>query len=348
MPSPRTLLRSARALALKTANVTGLSGAVASSRWRQDRLLVLCYHGVSQADEHEWATLYISPERLAERLDHLKRLNANVLPLDEAVERLYAGTLPPRAVCLTFDDGACDFSIKAVPILTAARMHSTLYLTTYYTRKDMPVFNPFVSYVLWTARGRTVEIPGLPGRHTIPMTTADPEFTQLHARVLEHAKSAGMTTDDKNEYARKIANAVGANFDDLCKRRLFHLMRPDEVRALNPELVSVQLHTHRHLTPSSMEQLREELDRNSAEIVDLTGRNEITSHFCYPSGIYSQDFVTWLDQYGVKSATTCVPHYSTRETPRLEIPRFVDTMAVSADTFEAWITGSAAFTLVGR
>jgi peptidoglycan/xylan/chitin deacetylase (PgdA/CDA1 family) len=348
MPSPLALLRSARALALKTANVTGISDVVASSRWRQNRLLVLCYHGISQADEHEWGSLYISPERLAERLDHLKRLKANVLPLDEAVDRLYAGTLPPRAVCLTFDDGACDFSIKAVPILRAAGMHSTLYLTTYYTRKDMPVFNPFVSYLLWKARGRTIEIPGLEGRHTIPGVITDPAFQKLHGAILNHARESGMSADAKNVYARQIADAVGADFDDLCRRRLLHLMRPEEIRALDPRLVSVQLHTHRHLTPGSMEQLREELDRNAAEIVDLTGRNDVTSHFCYPSGMYSRDFVNWLDQYGVKSATTCVPHYSTKETPRLEIPRFIDTMSVSADTFEAWVTGSAAITLIGR
>lgn len=348
MASPKALLRSAKGLALKVANRSGVSSAVASSRWRQDRLLVLCYHGVSQDDEHEWSDLYISPERLAQRLDQLKKLNATVLPLDKAVDDLYAGALPQRAISLTFDDGACDFSIKAVPILAAAKMHSTLYLTTYYTRKDMPVFPPFVSYLLWKARGRSVLLPGLGTRETIPQSTNDPEFQRIHLAVVGYAKDAGMTADDKNDFARKVAVAVGADFDDLCKRRILHLMNPAEVRALDPNLVSLQLHTHRHLTPGTLDQLREELDRNAAEIVDLTGRKDVITHFCYPSGIYSRDFVKWLDVYGVKSATTCVPHYSTSSTPRLEIPRFIDTMAVSADTFEAWVQGSAAFTLVGR
>lgn len=348
MSSPVALLRTAKAVALKVANKSGVSSAVASSRWRQQRLLVLCYHGVSQDDEHEWATLYISPERLEQRLEQLHKLKAAVLPLDEAVDRLYAGNLPPRAVSLTFDDGACDFALKGVPILTAANMHSTLYLTTYYTRKNMPVFSPFASYVLWKGRGRSVLLPGLNQRVTIPQTVNDPEFQRIHLSLLDYATEMGMSADDKNEFARQISLATGADFDDLCKRRILHLMNPREVRALDPKLVSIQLHTHRHRTPKSLEELRDELDRNAAEIVNLTGRSDVASHFCYPSGIYSRDFVEWLRIYGVKSATTCVPHYSTAATPPLEIPRFIDTMAVSPDTFEAWVQGSAAATLIGR
>ena len=38
-------------------------------------------------------------------LDAIAAWGAVVMPLDEAVVRLYAGTLPPRATVLTFDDG---------------------------------------------------------------------------------------------------------------------------------------------------------------------------------------------------------------------------------------------------
>lgn len=344
-PAPVPFLRSAKGFVLKMANRTGMSSALAATRWRRERLLVLCYHGISQDDEHEWSDLYISPERLEQRLELLKKLDTTVMPLDKAVDGLYAGELPQRAVSITFDDGACDFALKAVPILKAAGMHSTLYLTTYYCRKPMPVFAPFVSYLLWKGRGRTVLVPGLNARVTIPQFVNDPEFTALHLALLQHAADAGMSADEKNEFARLIARAVGVDFEALNAKRIMHLMNPDEVRALDPELVSVQLHTHRHRTPQSLEELQDELSRNAQEIAAMTGRNDPVSHFCYPSGRYSQDFVEWLRVSGVRSATTCVPNYSTDETSPLEIPRFIDTMSITPDTFEAWVMGSAAFTV---
>ena len=344
-PAPAPFLRTAKGFVLKMANRSGMSSVVASTKWRQSRLLVLCYHGISQDDEHEWSDLYISPERLEQRLALLKKLGSQVVPLDRAIDGLYAGELPQRAVSLTFDDGACDFSLKAVPILTAAQMHSTLYLTTYYCRKDMPVFAPFLSYLLWKGRGRTVLLPGINARVTIPQFVSDPAFTSLHSAMLQHAADTGMGASEKNEFARLVARAVGADFEALCAKRIMHLMNADEVRALDPNLVSVQLHTHRHRTPASLAELQEELSRNAAEIASMTGRADVPAHFCYPSGRYSQEFVEWLRVSGVRSATTCVPNYSTDETSPLEIPRFIDTMSVTPDTFEAWVMGSAAFTV---
>ncbi|MEO7361195.1 MAG: hypothetical protein ABI120_12760, partial [Gemmatimonadaceae bacterium] len=107
-PASGPLLRSAKGFVLKMANRTGMSSVVAATKWRQQRLLVLCYHGVSQDDEHKWSDLYISPERLEQRLDLLQKLGSNIVPLDKAIDGLYAGELPQRAVSLTFDDGACD------------------------------------------------------------------------------------------------------------------------------------------------------------------------------------------------------------------------------------------------
>src|SRR6185503_7711413 len=87
----------------------GLTSLVAASAWRRQRLLVLCYHGVSLEDEHQWdPELYISPRALSRRLDALDRAHCAVLALDDAVERLYAGTLPARAVTITFDDAYYD------------------------------------------------------------------------------------------------------------------------------------------------------------------------------------------------------------------------------------------------
>ena len=75
-------------------------------------------------------------------MELLARAGYNVLPLSEAVNRLQHGTLPDRAVVITFDDGLHDFYSVALPILESFGYPVTLYLTTYYVEFNRPVFDP--------------------------------------------------------------------------------------------------------------------------------------------------------------------------------------------------------------
>ena len=54
----------------------------------------------------------------------------NVLPLTEAVDRLYAGTIPSRALAITFDDGYADNEVLAAPILNRLGMSATFFVST--------------------------------------------------------------------------------------------------------------------------------------------------------------------------------------------------------------------------
>ncbi|MGZ8413179.1 MAG: hypothetical protein ACXW05_10640, partial [Gemmatirosa sp.] len=47
-------LRHARHFLLQCASAMGATRYVARSAWRRSRLVILCYHGISLADEHEW------------------------------------------------------------------------------------------------------------------------------------------------------------------------------------------------------------------------------------------------------------------------------------------------------
>ncbi|MFI5445925.1 polysaccharide deacetylase family protein [Polaromonas sp. UC242_47] len=58
------------------------------------------------------------------------RLWFNVLPLDQAVMHLKAGTLPARAACITFDDGYADNFQVALPILQQHGLAATFFIAT--------------------------------------------------------------------------------------------------------------------------------------------------------------------------------------------------------------------------
>jgi peptidoglycan/xylan/chitin deacetylase (PgdA/CDA1 family) len=54
----------------------------------------------------------------------------NVLPLEEALASLATGTLPPRALTITFDDGTRNLATHAPPVLRDLNLPAAVFLTT--------------------------------------------------------------------------------------------------------------------------------------------------------------------------------------------------------------------------
>src|SRR5438093_1086658 len=119
MTKPQTnYLKKAKQLFLVAAKATGAFSLALNSSWRSNRLLILGYHGVSIEDEHLWhPEMYLSREYFRQRMQLLRDLDCNVLPLGKALVQLNNGTLPKRAVVITLDDGFYDFYTSAYPIL---------------------------------------------------------------------------------------------------------------------------------------------------------------------------------------------------------------------------------------
>src|SRR2546422_8773123 len=112
------MLKKFKQATLQSLKTTGMSSLVETSRWRRQRLLILAYHGIAMTDEHLWnGSQYMSVELFRRRLEQLRKSRSVVLPLDEAIERLYENDLPDKSVALTFDDGTSDFYQQAFPLL---------------------------------------------------------------------------------------------------------------------------------------------------------------------------------------------------------------------------------------
>jgi peptidoglycan/xylan/chitin deacetylase (PgdA/CDA1 family) len=93
------------------------------------RLLVLGYHNIDPTP-YAPAAPGAGRQGFERQLALLERV-ANVVPLTEAVDTLAAGgSLPPRAVALTFDDGYADWLDAAVPALDRHGMNGTFFLVT--------------------------------------------------------------------------------------------------------------------------------------------------------------------------------------------------------------------------
>jgi peptidoglycan/xylan/chitin deacetylase (PgdA/CDA1 family) len=317
---------------------TGVFERVANSRWRRERLLILCYHGIALEDECRWRpALFLEAALLRRRLEHLQEMRCTVLPLDEALKRLQERDLPPRSVAITFDDGTYDFYAQAYPLLKQHNFPATVYQTTYYSDHALPVFNLTCSYMLWK-RGGESSIDGRELGLTEPMDLR----TELgrHGVVrglLDISEREGLNGQQKNELAKRLATILGFDFAQFAAKRILQLMNAKELAEVAGNGIDVQLHTHRHRTPINESDFRREIADNRERIRALTGR--VANHFCYPSGIYRQEFAEWLKKENVISATTCDAALVTRQDNPYFLPRIVDTTGRSSLEFESWLCG---------
>ena len=332
------MLRELKLSVLRASRSLGAFRLASASEWRRRQLLILCYHGISIDDEHEWAPgLYMSQDLFASRLALLKRGGYVVLPLDEAVDRLRDGTLPNRSVSITFDDGNFDFYSRAWPALNAAALPVTVYLTTYYCAVNLPIFPVVISYLLWKRRGMVTSVVlGSQGSIAIDTRSAEGRKRSQDALML-HAQDAGLSAVEKDELAERVADVLGADYDTIRRRRLLHIMKPDEVRELADAGVDFQLHTHRHRSPLSESAYTAEIVDNRRHILAYGGRTP--AHFCYPSGVAMPQFARWLEREGVTSATTCEPGMATSRSNVFRLPRLLDHSDMADVEFEAWLAG---------
>ena len=324
------MIKTAKRASLQLLKHAGVFRIMLTSSWRRQRLAILCYHGVSLDDEHLWDPyLYMTPADLESRFAFLREQRYNVLGLGEAVERLYRRDLPERSVAVTFDDGFYDFYRHAYPLLQKYELPATVYLTTYYCEDNRPVFDAMLSYLLWKGRQARADLATPAGR-----------LQAWHA-VKQRTERERFSADDKDRLIQELSAELGVDDGEIRRRRILHLMTPAEVAELASAGIDVQLHTHRHRTPLDRALFTREIADNRVRIENIT--KSTASHFCYPSGVYRPEFMPWLEEQNVVSATTCEVGLASPSDHRLLLPRLVDHSHFAPIEFEAWLTGTGHF-----
>jgi len=334
------MLRILKNGALRVARGLGAFGMVEGSRWRQRRLLILCYHGLSLKDENDWSDLYITAAFFHHRMETLVRHQCRVLPLDGALRMLREGSLPPKAVTITFDDGFHDFHELAFPVLREYGFPATVYQTTYYSDHQFPIFNLALSYLFWRGKDRRLDgalydVPGM----------FDLSRSEERVRAVDAFRELGRrqkyTPAQKSDLAARISGELGVDYGEMLRLRMLQLMTPAEVSAIVRAGIDVELQTHRHRTPLDEQAFLREIRDNRQWIAATTGSSP--NHFCYPSGHYREEFLPWLRAEHVVSAATSEYGLVDRACDPLRLPRLLDSMSVTDVDFEGWLAGVSSF-----
>lgn len=331
-------------------------GFTLARRRSRGALRILCYHGIWPGDNRYFSsTLYMSPQRFAERAALLARLDYPLLSLDEALRRLDDGTLPDGATVITIDDGWYGTYRYMLPALERHGLPATIYVASYFAVKQTPVTQLAITYLLKRSTRDRLDLDALAAASGAQIgheagqvnggTGAAPSVVALGDAVSRERLAARLNaaadrldSPGRQRLCRALGRELDVDYDQLVRERWLDLMTPDELRDVAARGFDLQLHTHRHrISVDGADCLDDELRDNRAVLEPIAGRP--LRHFCYPSGIYTPDCWPQLERLGVTSATTCRVGLNRADTPRLALYRILDAEPISALEIEAELSG---------
>lgn len=306
-------------------------------RLYRGRLPILCYHGFGSAEDSSFRDIFMTESGFEQRLRWLKENGYCVLPLEQAVNLLNSGELPPRSVVITIDDGFASTNQVAAPLLNRYGFPATIYVTTYYVKHSQhPIFRLAIQYLFWKTKAKTFPLgkflPG--GPESISVLGREGELGMW--QLIEYGETE-LGEEQRFHLFLRVATALQVDTRELLAKKTLHLATPESISELARQGFDIQLHTHRHILPDSMEELQRELEENRNALEPLVGKK--LHHFCYPSGLWTEAQRDMLESLGIQTATTCDERLNGPQSDPLSLGRYCDSDRIPLIEFEAELVG---------
>lgn len=262
-------------------------------------LRVLTYHRVAAPTETPALNPRIisaTPATFDRQMGHLAK-HYRVVSAKEVLDAQRAGgSLPSRALLITFDDAYRDFGEIAWPILRRYGLPATLFVPTGYPGRPDREFwwdRLYRAFTHGSRRGFAQTPVG-----SLPLDTPEARRTSLGAmqqylKTIPHAEAMQLV----DRLCREPGERIGA---------LPVVLDWDELRELAGDGVTLGAHTRTHpaLTQLPVEQARAEI-RGSREDLEreIGGTLPI---FAYPFGAHNDRVVEVVREEGFELALTCI------------------------------------------
>lgn len=281
----------------------------------RQHLKVVLYHGVApeRGGLFNYRGKFIHPKEFERHMEFFKS-QYTVLPLDEAVEKLQHGTLPPRSLCITFDDGYRNNFDHAFPILKKHDIPATVFLATDFVFRGTPLWVDRLEHALQHGSGSLHEKKGLDElmRADLKACSDAERMRRLHA----------------------LEETTGSSLADVKDLR-YSPLTEDMITKMAASEIRFGAHTESHpiLRNVPLTQARSEITASR----DIVRKNagDVSQIFAYPNGQHddwSPEIETVLAESGFKGALTTLPGSNTGGTPAFRLRR------ISMDGTDDWNT----------
>lgn len=293
--------------------LTRLLGGLLSPGGNRGGLSILIFHRV-----HAVADPMFPGEIDAARFDAvLGRLaqSFTALPLDRAVASLRVGTLPSRALAITFDDGYADNFTVALPLLRKHGLKATFFVAS-GALDGGRMWNDTVIEVVRRARTEILDLHYL-GLGVHPLAGVADRRAAIDG-LLSRLKYLPF-----DERADKVAG-LAAWFGQALPGDL--MMTREQVRALHADGMGIGGHTQNHPILAEIDDKRalDEIAGGKSELEGIIG--ERVSLFAYPNGKPANDYcarhVEMVRKVGFVGAVSTSPGMARCTADVYQLPRF--------------------------
>lgn len=231
-----------------------------------------------------------------------------IVPLERVLESDSAGGDGRPKLALTFDDGLRNNFTAAYPVLREFGVPATFFVCPGLVESRRWIWN-------FECRARLARMSCEQRRaYATELAVDSPEIEPIIARLkyLPYAERVAAA----ERLARLAPNLVPSEGERL----EYDLMTWEELKALDPSIVTVGGHSTHHEILTRLEP--EHLEREVAECKVLLERqlDRPIRHFCYPDGAHDARVVDCVGRY-FETAVTTRKAYVSRRPARLELPR---------------------------
>lgn len=280
----------------------------------KQRLSILIYHRVlPEADFMRSATTTV--DQFEWQMALLAK-HFNPLSLSEAVSLMDYGELPPRAVCVTFDDGYADNETVALPVLTRLGIPATIFVATGFLNGGR-MWNDTITEAIRVAEGPTIDLSSIDlGVYDISSSDARRQVAGTIIREIKH-------------WAPKMRSEAVLAVESLPLTAPLptNLMLTDaQVKNLCNSGVEIGAHTINHpiLATLDLEQAKVEIQEPKLFLESLTEK-PVTA-FAYPNGRpeidYRVEHRDLVEITGYQCAFSTHSGVASKTSDKWQLPRF--------------------------
>ena len=242
------------------------------------------------------------------QLEYLKK-NFRVVPLAELVAALREGRKDiAHWVALTFDDGTRNNGTVAAPILKRLGLPATFFICPGLAGHGV---------WLWNHEARE-RLRSLPSAEFAALADSFGRTGENLEAVIKWMKT--LPLHSRAHIERVIRNATPSFRPNDAQRTEFDLMNWDELKALDPALITLGAHSTNHpiLANCSPEELTREVRDCRALLEGELGRP--VEFFCYPNGDFNPQ-VSQLARVTYTAAVTTQPGFVKADADPHKLPR---------------------------